>query len=231
MNIKVSRKTFTLFLILTLNYINSQISDTVQLDSISVTAKTDLRNSIKFENMANIPIEISSFGGVLVKDHFYIIGGDISEQVDGFTKGQNTEYRPDDSGGFINFNHAIMNRYSFISYSNKVLKYNISNNNWSKSNVFLPSKVANNSCFYFKKYIYCLGGKKLSTNKKFQYTNDNINVIDLNKDTVYTSTSIPHKAVNFASVFYKNYLILIGGSTKISSNGKKKYTDKVHFAI
>jgi hypothetical protein len=48
------------------------------------------------------------------------------------------------------------------------------------------------------------------------------------KNTITIDNTNPHQASNFASFTYNGSIITIGGSIKMSENGKKTYTNKVH---
>lgn len=62
----------------------------------------------------------------------------------------------------------------------------------------------------------------------WEYLQDQIEVLDLEKQTIKTDHTNPHQAADFASFTYKDNIIVMGGSVKSTESGVKDFTDKVH---
>ena len=105
--------------------------------------------------------------------------------------------------------------------------YDIKTNQWETSEIKFKKRAYHNLNIY-NNTIYVLGGKRVSTNGKFEYLEDKIEVFDINKNTVTIDNTNPHQATNFASFTYNGSIIAISGSIKMSEGGKKTYTNKVH---
>lgn len=141
--------------------------------------------------------------------------------------------------GLYSFGFTIYNDILYImggdisetnikDFNDKIYAYDFIENKWFTKKAKFP-KVANNYVFSYKNYLYSFGGQKYLKGTEKQYLNNQIDIYDLNNDTIYSSTSMPHQAVNFAAIKANDNIILFGGSTKISETGQKTYIDKVSF--
>ena len=199
------------------------IPDSNNLSEIEISKKKNLKSSIAFKKISTMKIGLHDFGSVLNNNKIYVLGGDFSYEEDGLRK--RMENNPD-----MSFDELIGRKIigvNFWRYSNKLLIYDIKNNTWEKSNLKLRKRAYGNSNFYENK-IYNFGGKNISNNGKFEYLDDKIEIIDIDKETVTIDNTNPHQAVNFASFTYKDNIIVIGGSIKLKNNNLKEYTNKVH---
>ena len=119
-----------------------------------------------------------------------------------------------------------MNR-SWESYKGDLLAYDINSDTWTTSNLKFRKRAYNTINFHNNK-IYVLGGKRLSTNRKLEYLDDKIEILDLKTQTIKIDDTNPHQAVNSASFIYNNSIIVMGGSIKLKNDGNKTYTNKSH---
>ena len=87
---------------------------------------------------------------------------------------------------------------------------------------------AYNTINYYNNKIYVIGGTRLSTNRKFEYLDDKIEVFDLKTKSIIIDDTNPHQATNFASFIYDSNIIVMGGSVKLKNNGEKLFTNKSH---
>ncbi|HPV56049.1 MAG TPA: kelch repeat-containing protein, partial [Tenuifilaceae bacterium] len=81
---------------------------------------------------------------------------------------------------------------------------------------------------YYNGKVYIIGGKKLSTNRIKEYLADEVEVYSIKDSNILTDNTNPHQAVNFASFVYKDNLIVMGGSTKLTRFEEKICTNKAH---
>lgn len=169
---------------------------------IVVGDRADLQESVPFKELASLKDAVFAFGAVLVDNKIYVLGGDDSvrdEYHDYYVRQHNT---------------------------NRLQVYDIKNNIWCFSDLRFSKRAYHNMHFYDGK-IYILGGKKLAKNPNLEYLNEEVEVYDIENDTIITSKTNPHAAVNFASSIYEDNLIVMGGSIKKNLNGKK-LTNKAH---
>ena len=116
----------------------------------------------------------------------------------------------------------------FTCYSGDLQIYDLASDEWKIITSQFQKRAYHNIHFYDDK-LYVIGGKRLATNKRKEYLADKIEVYDTKNYTVKIDHTNPHQAVNFASVLYKDNLILLGGSTKLYDNGGKKILPKSSF--
>ncbi len=60
--------------------------------------------------------------------------------------------------------------------------------------------------------------------EKREYLDDKIEIVDLKTNSIKVDATNPHQAVDFASLVYKNNLIVMGGSIKQNNLGVKQYS-------
>jgi len=146
-----------------------------------------------------------------------VIGGDVSFKTDEALKALHY---------YGNLN-KIDPDFSWEDYEKSLQIYNIKTDTWETTNLKFRKRAYHNIHFYNEK-IYVLGGKRLSTNRVYEYLDDKIEVFDIKNDTILVDDTNPHQAVNFASFVYNDNIIVLGGSTKMKINEKKEYSGKVH---
>lgn len=141
--------------------------------------------------------------------------------------------------GLYSFGYTIVDDILYImsgdisdtnikAFSNEIYSYDFLKNEWSTKKT-KASAVSGNYVFNYNNYLYSFGGRKKGKSLDREYLNNQIDIYDIKNDTIYSSISMPHQAVNFAAIKANDNIILFGGSTNISETGKKTYTDKVHF--
>ena len=157
---------------------------------------------VNVKELAPMPYGVFSFGAVIVNEYIYVIGGDRS------IKDEYHDY------------------YLWENNSDRIQIYDIEQNEWHLSKLKLSNRAYHN-VHHYKNKIFIIGGKRLAPNPKLEYLNDMVEVYDLKNDTVISSRTNPHQAVNFASSIYKGNIIVMGGSTEQNRN-KKSYSSKIH---
>lgn len=187
------------------------------------SANKELKSKLTFTKLAPLKYAVSSFGSVLYNNKIYVIGGDGSFKTDAWKK---VKYeKPDFS--LNDYMKELQFQFSGQFYKGNLLIYDIKTNQWTTSELKFRKRAYHNLNIY-NNTIYVLGGKRVSTNGKFEYLDDKIEVFDTEKESVIIDNTNPHQAVDFASFTYNSSIITIGGSIKMSENGSKKYSDKVH---
>lgn len=164
--------------------------------------KVNLKSYINFKELASMPHGVFSFGAVVANANIYVIGGDRS------IKDEYHDY------------------YLWENNSDRIQIYDIENNKWTLSKLKLSKRAYHNAHYYNNK-IFIIGGKRLAPNPKLEYLNDIVEIYDLKKDTIISSKTNPHQAVNFASSTYEDNIIVMGGSTK-QNRHKKNYSSQMH---
>lgn len=176
--------------------------EAISIDEITVTRNRDMQESVPFEELASLKHGVFAFGSTLVGDSIYVVGGDATVK---------------DEYGL---------KYLYEHNRGIIQTYDIKNNRWS----ILDTKVSNrayHNIHYSNGKIFILGGKRHARNTRLEYLNDKVEVYDIKRDTVYSSNSNPHQAINFASGIYNGNIIVMNGSVK-QNHHKKKYTNEVH---
>lgn len=193
-----------------------------ELSEITLVGDKKLNSSLHFNKLTSMKNGLSSFGSVLINDKIYVIGGDASYEIDYFRKAM-------DWNSDLTFAETFANGgyYSNQIYKGDLLVYNIASDIWETDELKFRKRAFHNLNLLDNK-IYVLGGKRYSRNRKFEYLDDKIEVLDLEDKIIKVDNTNPHQAVNFISFSYEGNLILMGGSIKKKKNGLKLFSNKVH---
>ncbi|WP_343589003.1 carboxypeptidase-like regulatory domain-containing protein [Flavobacterium sp.] len=207
--------------------------ETLKNVNVNNTKWSKLKSKLDFTELSSLEYGIYSFGSVLANGKIYVVGGDNSEQWNILTtiKGKNI------GGDPTRFSDpGFGNRYLLelggdpaerIFFKGNLFVYDPKTDLWEKSNQNLKKRAYHNVNFY-NNTLYILGGKKTPLIKKREYLDNEIEVFDLNTNTLAIDKTNPHQAINFASFTYKNNIIVMGGSIRSTESGIKTFTDKVH---
>lgn len=210
------------------NYKITLFEEVENLNEVKLTANhpPKLKSKLAFEKVKSIPHGISSYGSFLLDDKIYVFGGDGSLEFD-IKKRMQYLSVPDDQ--YLQ-RLLLEQRFSFNSnfFNNKLFIYDIKNDTWDTSEVKFKKRAFHSLNYYDGKF-YLLGGKKPSYNGKLQYLENEIEVFDVLNQTVTIDKTNPHQASNTASFTYQDNIILLGGSVKMTDEGKKTFSDKMHF--
>ena len=193
--------------------------DQVLREVTVVSSKQSLQREIKFKKLKSLNEGLYSFGSTVVGDKICILGGDGSFGEDQTLKSLN------DYGDDV-LSH-LKPSFSWQEFSGKLYVYDLSSDRWTTSKLKF-SKRAYHNIHYVKGKIYVLGGKTISMDGRAEYLDNKIEVYDIKKNSILVDSKNPHTAINFASFAYGDNLIVMGGSTKVKSNGEKVYSNKVH---
>ncbi len=177
-------------------------SRSYQIETLVVRGDKTLNESIAFEELAPLKRGVYAFGASLVGNRIYVIGGDSSKKLLKNTKDL------------------------YLHNSGRMQIYDIENDTWTLSDLKFSNRAYHNT-HYNNGKIYILGGKRLAKNPNREYLNDLIEVYDIVRDTIYSSNSNPHQAVNFTSGIYDNSIFVLNGSVKENKNSKV-HTSEAH---
>ena len=210
------------------NFIIALSENDEKLEEISVSTNKELKRFLEYKKVSSLKHKMYAFGSTLVGSKIFIIGGDKSA----FSNSNLEEsylYTSNSPGSNLEEIIREINRpkINFNCYNGYLQIYDIESNSW-KIITSRFEKRAYHNIHSFKNKLFVIGGKRLSRNMRYEYLSDKIEVYDTQKYTAEIDHTNPHQAVNYASVIYKDNVIIIGGSTKLKSNGKKDYTNKVH---
>ena len=195
------------------------------LDGIKINSKKNLKNSIHFSKLENLPKGVYSFASVLNNSKIHVFGGDASTEYDRNKEGiSQLQY-----GGEEEIMKFLTSPKfaSFYNYIGDIQSYDIADKQWEiKEDKVI--KRAYHSAINYKDTVLLMGGKKLSRTKKRDLLVNDIEIVSLNNLSIIKDQTNPHKAVDFGTVLYDNKLLVFGGSTKINKNGKIIYSNDIH---
>lgn len=106
--------------------------------------------------------------------------------------------------------------------SKKMFIYDIATDTWTESLRNFTRRTGHRA-HYYKGKVFVVGGKYNSINHKLEYTVPQIEVYDLDNDTLYVDWVNPHQAVDPATFIYDDCLYMMGGTVK-----ENKFSGKVH---
>ena len=210
------------------NYIISLEEDIETLNNIDITNRqVKLKTKLDFTKLASLEYGIYSFGSAIVNDKIYVVGGDSSEESNALNTLKEKSIDSEDPKFIIKYLQLLNFQGSKNFYNGDLLIYDPKMDLWQKSTEKLKKRAYHN-LNYYDNTLYVLGGKRLSTNKNIEYLDNEIEVFDINKNTIAIDKTNPHKAADFASIVYKDNIIVMGGSIKTNEREQKTFTDKVH---
>jgi len=191
--------------------------------TISANQKLKLKSKLAFNKLTPLKHPIFAFGSFLKDDKIYIIGGNASFEADPWEK---VRYEKPDFT-MKEYLDEIRSNTTLEYYKGDFSIYNIKTDSWEISDLKFKKRAYHN-IHYYNDSIYVLGGKRISVNGKFEYLQDQIEVLDIEKKIIKVDNTNPHQAANFASFTYKDNIIVMGGSVRMTESGKKEFTNKVH---
>lgn len=210
------------------NYIISLEEDIETLNNIDITNRhVKLKSKLDFTKLASLENGIYSFGSAVINDKIYIVGGDSSEESNALHTLKEKGIDSSDPKFEQKYLQIVGFQGSKNFYNGNLLIYDPKTDSWAKLAEKFKKRAYHNINFY-DNTLYILGGKRLSTNKKIEYLDNEIEVFDINKNTIAIDKTNPHKAADFASFVYKDNIIVMGGSIKSNEKNQKIFTDQVH---
>ncbi|MCM0664459.1 Kelch repeat-containing protein [Flavobacterium tyrosinilyticum] len=211
------------------NFIISLKEDIETLNNIEITNRqAKLKSKLDFIRLESLNNVLYSFGSTVVNGKIYIIGGDISEEENVLKILKERSISYDNDPNFQKkYLQLLQMQVAKKFYREDLLIYDTKTDVWEKSNTKFKRRAYHNVNCY-NNTLYVLGGKRMSTNQRFEYLENEIEVFDINKNSINIDKTNPHMAADFASFVYKDNIIVMGGSTKKTEKGEKTFTDKVH---
>ena len=195
------------------------------LSDVIIPADQKLQSKLSFTQLTSLKHLIFSFGSLLQDDKIYVSGGDAYPEINQLEKARAEKADMD----MVKFLSEEQYTSAKRHYKQDLCIYDIQTDTWEFSKLKLQNRAYHNIHFY-NNLVYIVGGKKMFVNKisSWEYLQDQIEVLDLEKQTIKTDHTNPHQAADFASFTYKDNIIVMGGSVKSTESGVKDFTDKVH---
>ncbi len=209
-----------------LNFIVHLSKKTEHLNEVTISSQKELKNQIPFKKLSSLKKGVYNFGSELIENKIYVIGGDQSYIEDNQKKAF-SEVSNMANPTFADLLKEMRRNFSWENYSDKLQIYDIAKNSWAISNLKFRKRAYHQTVRINDK-LYVLGGKSLSTNRRHEYLDTKIEVLDLQKRQIIIDETNPHQAVNFASFSYQDNIIIMGGSTKLKKSGEKIYSNQSH---
>ncbi|GLB50451.1 Kelch repeat-containing protein [Neptunitalea lumnitzerae] len=204
------------------------IEKPTKLEEVTLFGDRKLQSKLKYTKLSGLDKRIYGFGLALVGDKIYVQGGDLSNSTNTFLKG---DLLSNNLGRGTSFLDVIMYEQrrssNYEGINDEMYVYDIKKDTWTEvDKVF--KKRAYHEMIPYQNRLYLVGGKFMSRNKRFQYLENEMEIYDLEKDTVYVDRSYQHDAINFTAVNYKGNFLFLGGEIKKSKKGEPEYTAKAH---
>ncbi|MFV0572967.1 MAG: kelch repeat-containing protein [Xanthomarina gelatinilytica] len=201
---------------------------TEELKEVLLERKVKLKDKLKFTKLTSMHYAVFAFGSSVNNNKIYILGGNESVQTDVGKKAVIM------SNGLISGLQdfaKLTRRYAEKSrhgFSDKLQVYDLETESWLENKIELNNRAYHN-LNYYEGSLYAIGGKQISNNGRFEYLNDKVESINIDSLVVRVDETNPHQSINFTSVVYNDYLIVLGGSYKKTATAPISYKDKVHF--
>ncbi|HEA30481.1 MAG TPA: hypothetical protein ENH91_10880 [Leeuwenhoekiella sp.] len=196
------------------------------LNEVAIRSRSAFFEQVPFSKLASLKKAISNFGAVIVNDKIYAVGGDISATEDiikkAWMKVGNKEIMK--KSDLID---ELRKDTSWEDYDEHLQVYDIATDTWVQPDITF-NKRAYHNINYLNGTLFIMGGKRFGKRKQMEYLDSEIERYDITKARRTVDKSNPHQAVNFASVAYKNTLVVMGGSTSEDEQGTKKYSSASH---
>ena len=207
------------------NYSVYLFASVTNLNEVKITEKRNLKQSIKYEQLAPMKNGVYEFGAILNNNKIYVVAGNASFKEDNFKKSlEMNSANPDATFADILRKGS---QYSLEIFNGNLQIYDIPTNTWETSPLEFH-KRANHNVLSQNNKLYVLGGKTISKSGKREYLDDKIEVYDTKSKTLKIDHTNPHQAVNFASFIYNENIVVMGGSISKNKLDIKKYNGNIH---
>ena len=189
---------FTLEELERLDYRVQMYAYSQQLSEVTIQGK-HRRTFADYQSLKSLPRGVHSFASFIKDGKIYILSGVEAWALSLDSPPIHTDY-----------------------VSDRTFVYDIATDTWTESpKRFIPRYC--HAAVYYKRRVFIVGGKRLSTNHRLEYTEPRIEIYDIDKDTVYIDQVNPHQASDPITFIYDDCLYVMGGTTK-----KNKFSNKVH---
>jgi len=207
------------------NYSVHLIIDLNKLEEVKISNRRNLKSSISYKKRSSMKSGTHSFGSLLVNNKIYVIGGDASYELNNLKKILDYDTQDPDRA-FAEFLRKGRN-YSKQIYKGDLQVYDLELDIWIIKKLKFR-KRAYHSINFYNNNLFIFGGKNISTNGKFEYLDDKIEVFNIESGSTKIDNTNPHQTVNLTSFIYEDNIIVMGGSIKRNNIGVKQYSNKVH---
>ncbi|MFB9079130.1 carboxypeptidase-like regulatory domain-containing protein [Flavobacterium procerum] len=198
------------------------------LKNVEIKIQQKLKSKIHFNKLAPLKNAVFSFASLLYNGKIYVAGGETSYSSNAFEIAKTKTISHDPQVFMSIYFQELRRQEGSTSYSGDLSIYDIKTNTWETSKTKFIKRAYHNLHFYDNS-LYILGGKRISANGKFEYLENQIEILDIFKNEVITDKTNPHQAINSLSFIYKDNIIVMGGAIKTTTKGKKTFTNKTHF--
>ena len=195
------------------------------LKGIKITTKKQLKSSIEYKKLPEMPKAVYSFGSIIDDNKIYVFGGDVSSIIEKNKEGL-SQLQFSSEAEIMKF-LTKPKPISFNNYLGDIQYYDIEHQKWQIKDEKVIKRAYHNT-IYYKDTVLIIGGKTLSKKKVRELLANEIEYVSLKDFSIEKDQTNPHQAVDFGSVLYDDKLLVFGGSTKQLKNGKIIFSDEIH---
>ncbi|GHU89386.1 hypothetical protein FACS1894155_06250 [Bacteroidia bacterium] len=199
------------------NFTAKLTMDVRQLQDVVVTGSQELQSELHCKKLTNMPVGVYASDAVVTNGKIYIAGGDET----------------------VNHEVKVINQKNWnvwFQFNGRLQSYDIAIGTWEISPLSFTKRAYHRIHLHpASGRLYIIGGTQLGgvignfqLHKRREYLAETIDVYDRLRDTVLIDKMNPHQAANFASVLYKDNIIVMGGSIRKHESEQKVYSDKMH---
>ncbi len=197
---------------------------TEYLREVNIHTSKPLKQSLKYEKLAEMEAAVYDFASVVAGDKIYVVAGNASFLEDPI---QDEINRKMGMVSLTDIIRASQRDFTLEVYSSRVQVYDLTQNKWSTAPVQVRKRAGHTAVMHDKK-IYILGGKNLQPAGRKEFKDNTVEIFDLQKDSLVTDPVNPHMAIDASAFTYKENLMILGGSLRVNKIGKKIFSDEVH---
>ncbi len=201
---------------------------TNELGEVIVDGKRKLQQKLRYKELSRLKRGLFAFGSTLIDDKIYVIGGSESYTEDTMREAIEAASINNPTGGILAVLDELDPNGSYQGYNNELQVYDILSDQWHTSPIEFENR-SHHQLNIINDKIYALGGKRVANNKSKEYLLNTIEILRLDSLQIIMDNVNPHQAVDFASFTYNDNLLVMGGSNKMTKDGRKVFTDKCHF--
>tara|TARA_R110001606_G_scaffold45795_1_gene118434 strand:- start:9514 stop:10863 length:1350 start_codon:yes stop_codon:yes gene_type:complete len=196
------------------------------LKGIKISTKKQLKSSIDFKKLQDMPKAVYSFGSIIKENKIYVFGGDVSSEYEKNKEGL-SQLQSSSEAEIMKF-LTKPKPISFNNYLGDIQFYDSAQQKWQIQKDKIIHRAYHNAIIY-KDTVLIIGGKMLSKKKVNELLANEIEYVSLKDLSIQKDETNPHQAVDFGSVLYDDKILVFGGSTKQHKNGKIIFSDEIHF--
>lgn len=195
-----------------------------ELQTVNLDAARKLNKSLAYTRLASMGKGAYAFGSTLVGDRIYVVGGDASRMEDPEKKEM---ARVLADRNILEMLGSVRPDFSWDQYLEEVQVYDLAKDHWT----ILPTRVnkrANHNVVFHDGKMYIFGGTKMDRAKKKVLLANNVEILDLENDSVVLDPVYPHQAAGAVAFKHKGDLLVMGGSISLDDKMQKTFTNDIH---